>query len=495
MDPQLDEIIPQSSKDSLGREGFDLGVALETDHAAKEAPVVDGPRWGKANQHMDQHAAMLVRELAWLKVVLNARIESYFNDSHALLSDFPAPALIADSRLGKLIEQHQLTAPQRIVLSIALATEVQLDLLDILQTKNSLYDLPYAEFGGVLNQNQGGFSPSLQTATFILAGADCYQTLQAKQLLSADGVLFRQDILRQDSANTDTNSNQIPLKLNTHCRDHLLFGRDINPEYCPDFPAKALTTDQDWQDLVLPQSTESHLQDLMLWLKHHRTLNNDWGSHSAGTGYKALFYGPPGTGKTFTASLLAKRLALPIYRIDLSQIVSKFIGETEKNLEKIFLRAENQQWILFFDEADALFSKRSGVSNSNDRHANQETAYLLQRIESCQNLVILASNLKENIDEAFLRRFQSIVHFPRPEPAQRLDLWRKGFSPQADISHVDLDDLSAKYRLTGAEINSVIRYASLKAIDRNSTVIEMRDLVTAIKREKSKQGVYTNAAQ
>lgn len=445
----------------------------------------------KANQRLDPNADMLYRELGWLKEVLSARIESYFNDVHLDVSEISPPKIDLHTRLGQLIQRHHLSPQQRLIFSIALSIEVQPDLLDLLQTKNALYDQPYGEFGGLLNLNHGGFSPTLQTAVFLLAGGDYQQVLEAKELLTADGLLFRQALLSHTTASDGLSFNQIQLKLDPRCSDYLLLGRDINPQYCADFPAKALTTAQHWNDLVLPQSTETHLQDLMLWVKHHRALTEDWGTHGATLGYKALFYGPPGTGKTFTASLLAKRLGSPIYRIDLSQITSKFIGETEKNLEKIFVRAEDEQWILFFDEADAIFSKRTGVSNSNDRHANQETAYLLQRIEGCRNLVILASNLKENIDEAFLRRFQSIIHFPRPESAQRLILWQKGFSDQADLRAVDLVEISNTHSLTGAEIHSAIRYASLKAIDRGDVIIEQRDLVTAIKREKSKQGLYT----
>ena len=143
---------------------------------------------------------------------------------------------------------------------------------------------------------------------------------------------------------------------------------------------------------------------------------------------------------------------------------------------------------MFFDEADSLFSKRTGVSSSNDKYANQETAYLLQRIEECRNIIILASNLKENFDEAFLRRFQSIIYFPLPDEKERLKLWRKGFSDKADLIQVDLESISAKYELSGANIMNVVRLASLMAINRNSTVIETDDIITGIRREKYKEG-------
>ena len=134
--------------------------------------------------------------------------------------------------------------------------------------------------------------------------------------------------------------------------------------------------------------------------------------------------GPPGTGKTMTASLLGKEFNKDVYRIDLSQIVSKYIGETEKNLEKIFVKAEHKDWILFFDEADALFGKRSNVQSAHDKYANQEVSYLLQRVEDFSGLIILASNYKTNIDSAFVRRFNAIIHFPMPGHHERFELWR-----------------------------------------------------------------------
>src|SRR5204863_2251929 len=135
--------------------------------------------------------------------------------------------------------------------------------------------------------------------------------------------------------------------------------------------------------------------------------------------------GPPGTGKTLTAGLLGKEFNKDVYRVDLSQIVSKYIGETEKNLSKIFDRAEHKDWILFFDEADALFGKRTNVQSSHDKYANQEVSYLLQRVEDYAGLLILSSNFKNNLDDAFIRRFHEVVHFPLPDARQRLILWEK----------------------------------------------------------------------
>jgi SpoVK/Ycf46/Vps4 family AAA+-type ATPase len=214
---------------------------------------------------------------------------------------------------------------------------------------------------------------------------------------------------------------------------------------------------------------------------------NEWDlKHKFKAGYKALFYGPPGTGKTFTATLLGKQFNRDVYRIDLSQVVSKYIGETEKNLEKIFQKAEDKNWILFFDEADALFGKRTSVSSAHDRYANQETSYLLQRIEDFNGLVILASNNKANIDQAFLRRFNAIVHFPIPDPVERLHLWNIYLPANHGLTKEELQNIADKYEVTGSTILNAIHNAAINAFALKR-LITLNDLIESLKRELRKE--------
>lgn len=206
-------------------------------------------------------------------------------------------------------------------------------------------------------------------------------------------------------------------------------------------------------------------------------------------GYKTLFHGPPGTGKSLTASLLGKKLGFDVYRIDLSQTVSKFIGETEKNLAKVFDKAESKDWILFFDEADALFGTRTATKDAHDRYANQQVSYLLQRIEEYNGLVILASNLKSNIDDAFLRRFQTIIRFPIPCSKERYNLWQMAFSDACLLEKgIDLYQIANDYELAGGSIINAVQYASLMALDREGTEIKMADILQGVKREYHKNG-------
>jgi len=263
-----------------------------------------------------------------------------------------------------------------------------------------------------------------------------------------------------------------------------------DPETGVDFPAKRLDTGLDWDDIVFAPHTREQLEELRAWLEHEKELLDGWQFRKyIKPGYRCLFYGPPGTGKTLTAGLLGKISGRAVYRIDLSQLVSKYIGETEKNLEKIFTQAEMRNWILFFDEADAIFGKRTTISDAHDRYANQGTSYLLQRIEDCPNVVILASNNKSNIDDAFFRRFQSTVYFPIPRKPERLKLWEQGFSPVSTLeSDIQLEEIAEQYEMAGGAIMNVIRFASLMAIKKKSRVIAYDDLVSGIQREFNKEG-------
>ena len=224
-------------------------------------------------------------------------------------------------------------------------------------------------------------------------------------------------------------------------------------------------------------------------MQHNEIFLNEWQmAKRIKPGYRALFYGPSGTGKTLTATLLGKQFKRDVYRIDLSQIVSKYIGETEKNLEKIFLKAEHKEWILFFDEADALFGKRSNVQSAHDKYANQEVSYLFQRVEDFPGLIILASNFKSNIDQAFIRRFNAIIHFPLPNANERCLLWQSSLPSKAQLDKdVDITAIANKYELSGSSIVNVIHYASLQTIYRSSNTILKKELLEGIKREYEKE--------
>lgn len=246
-----------------------------------------------------------------------------------------------------------------------------------------------------------------------------------------------------------------------------------------------------WEDIILPAEIKTQLKEIRLYIIHKGTVYSDWKFDkklSLGKGLNALFSGPSGTGKTMAAQIIAKQAQLDIYKIDLSSVVSKYIGETEKNLSKIFKEAETSNAILFFDEADALFGKRSQVKDAHDRYANIETGYLLQKMEEYEGVVILATNLSKNIDDAFLRRMQFIVEFPFPDKTLRKQIWTGLFPQEAPLSKdINFDFLSEKLKLAGGNIKNIAVASAFYAAD-SSKRIEMSHIMHAAKREYQKMG-------
>lgn len=246
-----------------------------------------------------------------------------------------------------------------------------------------------------------------------------------------------------------------------------------------------------WADLVLPESKLTQLREICAQVRHRNRVFAEWGFSEKlghGRGLSVLFCGPPGTGKTLAAAVLAGELGLDLCKVDLSGVVSKYIGETEKNLAKIFHEAESSNAILFFDEADALFGKRTEVSDARDRYANIETSYLLQKMEEYEGIVILATNLRENMDEAFTRRIRFIVDFPFPDAASRSEIWRTHFPDAAPVDEgVDVDALARQLQVTGGNIKNIVLNAAFSAAE-NGQVIDMAHLLHGAQREFEKIG-------
>jgi SpoVK/Ycf46/Vps4 family AAA+-type ATPase len=237
-------------------------------------------------------------------------------------------------------------------------------------------------------------------------------------------------------------------------------------------------------DLVLPEAQRNQIVEITSAFRAWPRIAESWGFATRSTGgIKALFTGEPGTGKTMSAEVVTGMLGLELLKVDLAQVVSKWVGETEKNMEAVFRQAEDSHAVLLFDEADALFGKRGDVKHGTDRYANLEVGYLLQRLEVSDGLIILTSNLKENIDPAFTRRFHFVVHFPRPGLAERHLLWQLAFPPEAPLSaDVDLEAL-CRLDMTGASITAAARAAALAAADTESPAITMRHVVRGISRQ------------
>jgi hypothetical protein len=386
------------------------------------------------------------------------------------------------------VGRHGLEPRERAVMLLALAPLVRPQLLEVLWERNPATQRGYSEFGGVVGPADGHFIPTAETAVFLLAGDALAERLAAIRLLTGHTPLFASEILRP----LQVPSGELPLvaRLQPNLPLLALLGLDGLTSQGESLPAQRIETGLAWTDLVLPVDILAQLEEIRDWLDHSHTLLHEFGlAARLRPGYTCLFHGPSGTGKTLSATLLGKLCGREVHRVDLSIVVSKYIGETEKNLSRVFDLAEQRGWILFFDEADALFGQRTRVDSSHDRYANQEVSYLLQRIEDFPGVVILSSNLRTNIDEAFIRRFQSVIAFPLPGGAERLRLWAEGLpTALAHDPELRLEVLADKYEIAGGTIVNVIRYAVLKSLVRGDGQLLAEDVHAGLRRELIKEG-------
>ena len=246
-----------------------------------------------------------------------------------------------------------------------------------------------------------------------------------------------------------------------------------------------------WKDIILPDDRLEQLHEIATQILHQHIVYEDWGfgsKVSLGRGVTSLFAGQSGTGKTMAAEIIARDLGLELYKIDLSSLISKYIGETEKNLSRVFDEASDSNCILFFDEADAVFGKRTEVRDSHDRYANVEVSYLLQKMEEYDGVVVLASNLRSNLDEAFLRRMKSIIEFPFPEEEDRQRIWSRMLSSSAPVSDdIDLRFMARQFRIAGGNIKNIVLLAAFLAAE-DGRPIGMKHMIHATKREYQKLG-------
>ncbi len=315
--------------------------------------------------------------------------------------------------------------------------------------------------GGRLSDTNKAFIPTLRTALFTLAGLDLCKHIEiAKNHFHTSSPLFKLNILKP------VHNNSFEEDTILECTPEFIYkitkGEEYQYSYRADFPATLYSTNETWEDLYLNDRESMDLLVVKSWLKNYTKLTENLLLGKSHKGYKALFFGPSGTGKTVSVGLLGKEIDLPVYRIDLSQLISKWVGETEKNLKYIFDLAANKNWIIFFDEGDAIFGKRSDNAGSNDHNRNQEIAYLLQRMEEHEGIIFLCTNKQHNMDDAFRRRFNSRVEFFIPNKQERFDIWKKYTNQlDVDLEDNDLRKLAEKIQISGAAIKNFCKWMTI----------------------------------
>jgi AAA+ superfamily predicted ATPase len=428
-------------------------------------------------------------DIKWLVNVLETRLAKTASGGEALP---PPPRLKGNTHYAGFIADKKLLPPDRLLLALALSSVLEPGLLE--EKINALLpkDGDYPQLGGTKTSQHRGFLPTGETALFLLGGSVLEDRLEAWYWLRNESILYKERIIKIAKPTADGEPPQSGvLTMDAEMMEEILYGESAAPPFSMEFPAKRIETNLEWDDLILSRHTEAQLNELRDWLEKRDELQK-WGiAKHIKQGYRSLFYGPPGTGKTLAASILGKYTGTEVFLVDLSMVVSKYIGETEKNLSMLFDKARNKKWILFFDEADSLFGKRTSVRDAHDKYANQEVSYLLQRVEDFPGLVILASNLKGNIDEAFLRRFQSVIHFPMPGPKERFQLWKLALAqvPNPPKDAV-LRELAQRFELSGANIVNAVHYGCLRVLAKEKGTLE--DFVKkGIQRELQKEGKIT----
>ncbi|WP_165586980.1 ATP-binding protein [Pseudaestuariivita atlantica] len=426
-------------------------------------------------------------ELDWLAAAIAARLQAYLrNEAPTALPPPPAPDP-AGSRYAALAQEAGLDPGDRLILALALAGHLVPQVLDPFLIRNSGIDRPFTEFG-MIDRADTGVQPSVQTALFLLGGGTPDGTLAASVHLTPSAPLMRQHLLAPLAGETPQRQ---PLQAGAAALDRLGAAPHVFQGRIAGLAAQRFDTALDWDDLVLTPRSRAALDALFAWIDHGPALHRDPAfARLVPAGCRVLFHGPPGTGKSLTAALIGKRAGRPVFRVDLSMVISKYIGETEKNLATLFDAADAQGWILFFDEADALFGRRAQAVHANDRYANQNVSYILQRVEQSSGLVILATNLGTTIDRAFRRRFQVSVPFELPGPDERAALWHRAFHDPALLHEdVDLALLARQYPVTGALIANVLRRCLLGRAQRGGTTIRRADIEAALADELQKDGV------
>ncbi len=416
---------------------------------------------------------------------LNYEFKNEIKEDISLVPDFNDSSV-----LSAFIRGNQLTVPEIITLIVAFVPHISSEFFTNIIAEYLPNGGDFPEFGGVKGKNHRGLIPTGETVLYILAGKDIEKRIEIARIFEEDHLFAQKSILYLEQVPIGDPKMSGRLILDEEYVDLFTTGKISRPKLSSDFPAQLIKTELDWKDLVLHEKTLAEIKEIETWLNYNDTLLDSWKMHDKiKPGYRILFHGPPGTGKTMTACLLGKYTNREVFRVDLSMVVSKYIGETEKNLSKLFDKAAHKDWILFFDEADSLFGKRTNVRDAHDKYANQEVSYLLQRIEAHEGLVILASNMKGNIDSSFTRRFNTIIEFENPDVKERFKLWENYIPDMIELDEkINLNELARNYHLTGANIVNVIQYAGLQTLQNGNDVLMAEDLLGGIRKEFRKEG-------
>jgi AAA+ superfamily predicted ATPase len=431
----------------------------------------------------------LSKEIQWLEDFINVRLQNRTSTIEELAQSCPYPVDNEETFYEDFVNSYQLSIEERLLLILALVQVYFPEKLDAFLKREGAHLMQYSGVGGEVDKKLAYFNPTVKTFMFLIAGENLEEyTEQLYNLVEQNILIEKQIVYFNESVPGEERLLTSKIKIASEYFNHIVFGKPPLLEFSTDFPVNLLTTDQEWDELIVEPHVLDQLEDFVDWHQQKDIIHKN--DESVKQGYLALFYGPPGTGKTMAASLLGKRCNLPVYRIDVSMIISKWVGETGKNIKRLFSKVKQRECILFFDEADSLFGARTGVDDAQDKYSNQEIATLLMEIEEYKGMSILATNLERNIDKAFRRRLQSQIFFDRPAAALRRRLWEQ-YMPQGFTlhEHIDLDKVARRMDVTGANIRNIYKMCAAKAAKRQDfTINGNKELVHYARLEMWKEG-------
>lgn len=458
------------------------------------------------------NASDLNEELNWLAEIIDTRLRLSTGQKprYRDIDRIKPPSLRrSKSAYAGFIAGHGLGPMERFLLILAIAPHIRPDMLDsfygrmrdeVESTRGTASRTGPPE-GSLENdadpadapaavRHHSGFIPTGETAVFLFAGDDLEKRFLLLKTFERSHPLTREQVLWLDDVQPGEPMLKGRLRISDAALRLFTTGEATKSVFDPDFLMAPLSTPFGPDDLVHAGQLHQPLGQIEAYLQNRESLTNQWqGGKHHHPGLKVLFYGPAGTGKTLAAALIGKKTGVDVYRIDLSAVTSKYIGETEKNLSRILERAENRNWILFFDEADALFGKRTSVADAHDRYSNADTSpassLFLTLLENYRGLAILSLDLGDTPGKDLYRRFHLAVHFPMPGMEERLQLWKDGFGKSVRLDrHVDLKHLAATHELSGGTIMNVIRFATLHALHRKSRKVDLIDILEGIVHHK-----------
>jgi len=439
-------------------------------------------------------ARKLISEINKFKFFLRERLNNPVTE--IILKDYLPPT--EESIFHEFIKTHNLNEIDYLILLLGLIISWKEDLFhDLIVDEKSelLEEIKKANKLGIqYDYDHQVFRPTINTIIKLVAEEVLEKEIVLLHYLENDTKLLDLGVIHLLAPKNKDNNHLLhhSFKMDNAYVSHFLTTENIQLEKTENFFADRLKSKLTLENIVFDRETWNRLKPLLDYLKVRKEMFENLPDFAQITkkGYVTLFHGYPGTGKTFTASIIGNHFDIPVYRVNLARVVSKYIGETEKNLENIFNRLQDEHCILFFDEADALFGKRSDVKEAKDRYANQEVAYLLQRIEHCNCFVVLATNFKHNLDYAFKRRIDSFIEIKFPGTEERLKLWQN-YMPLESFT-MDPPDLlervAEKFAITGSQISNVCKQATIKSYVDHEQVINYNLLESFLKEEYSKEG-------